>query len=76
MSPLWLRQQVFLFLFQKPGGTSSGFGVKQGSPTCTNAGVEGRFGFQTTGVFLAGASAIPVAFICELMLTVNLLEKE
>ena len=37
---------------------SEGFAVKQGSPTCTNAGVTGSFGFETTGVFLAGASAI------------------
>jgi hypothetical protein len=46
--------------------------VKQGSPTCTNAGVKGSFGFETTGVFLAGAPAIgPVAFIGELKLTVS-----
>ena len=43
----------FLFLFQRPGATSSGFGVKQGSPACTNAGVEGRFGLETTGMLLA-----------------------
>lgn len=62
----------FLFLFQNPGATSSGFGVKQVSPTCTNAGVQGRFGFETTGQFLAGAPAVgPVAFIGELKLTVN-----
>ena len=62
----------FLFLFQKPGATSSGFGVRQGSPTCTNAGVTGSFGFETTGVFLAGAPATgPVAFIGELKLMVN-----
>ena len=62
----------FFFLFQKPGATSSGLGVKQGSPTCTNAGVEGSFGFETTGLFLAGAPATgPVAFIGELKLTVN-----
>jgi hypothetical protein len=62
----------FLFLFQKPGGISSGFGVKQGSPTCTNAGVEGVFGFETTGLFLTGAPATgPVAFIGELKLTVD-----
>jgi hypothetical protein len=46
-----------------------GFAVKQGSPTCTNAGVEGGFGFETTG--LAGAPAAAVAFIGELKLTVN-----
>ena len=51
---------------------SEGFAVKQGSPTCTNAGVKGRFGFETTGVFLAGAPATgAVAFIGELKLTVN-----
>jgi hypothetical protein len=36
---------------------SEGFAVKQGSPTCANAGVQGSFGFETTGVFLAGAPA-------------------
>jgi hypothetical protein len=62
----------FLLATQFPGATQEGFGVKRGSPTCTNAGVEGRFGFETTGVFLAGAPAIgPVAFIGELKLTVN-----
>lgn len=62
----------FLFLFQRPGAISSGFGVKQGSPTCTNAGVEGTFAFQTTGTLLAGAPAIgPVAFIGELKFAVN-----
>jgi hypothetical protein len=51
---------------------SEGFAVKQGSPTCTHAGVEGRFGFETTGMFLAGAPATGwVAFIGELKLTVN-----
>ncbi|MGA9978124.1 MAG: hypothetical protein WBQ08_05780 [Candidatus Sulfotelmatobacter sp.] len=50
---------------------SEGFAVKQGSPTCTNAGVKGSFGFETTGVFLAEASAPAVAFIGELKLTVN-----
>ena len=51
---------------------SEGFAVKQGSPTCTNAGVKGSFGFETTGVFLAGAPATgPVAFIGELKLMVN-----
>ena len=34
---------------------AEGFAVKQKSPTCTNAGIEGTFGFETTGVFLAGA---------------------
>ena len=47
---------------------AEGFAVQQGSPTCTNAGVKGRFGFETTGVFLATGAA---AFIGELKLTVN-----
>ena len=51
---------------------SEGFAVKQGSPTCTNAGVKGSFGFETTGVFLAGAPATgAVAIIGELKLAVN-----
>ena len=51
---------------------AEGFAVKQGSPNCTNAGVEGRFGFETTGVFLAGApSTGAVAFIGELKLRVD-----
>jgi hypothetical protein len=62
----------FFNVNQTTGVTAEGFGVKQGSPTCTNAGVLGRFGFETTGVFLAGAPATgPVAFIGELKLTVN-----
>jgi hypothetical protein len=51
---------------------SEGFAVKQGSPTCTNAGVKGSFGFETTGLLLAGAPGTGwVAFIGELKLTVN-----
>jgi hypothetical protein len=51
---------------------AEGFAVKQGSPTCTNPGVQGNFGFETTGVFLAGAPATgAVALIGELKLTVN-----
>jgi hypothetical protein len=51
---------------------SEGFAVKQGSPTCTNAAVVGSFGFETTGVFLAGAPATGwVTFIGKLKLTVN-----
>jgi hypothetical protein len=51
---------------------SEGFAVKQGSPTCTNAGVKGSFGFEATGVFLPGSPATgAVAFIGELELTVN-----
>jgi hypothetical protein len=54
------------------GVTVDGFGVKQGSPTCTNAGVKGSFGFEATGVFVAGAPVTgPVALIGELKLTVN-----
>jgi hypothetical protein len=51
---------------------SEGFAVKQGAPNCTNADVQGSFGFETTGVFLAGAPATGgVAFIGELKLAVN-----
>ena len=50
---------------------AEGFGVKQGSPTCTNAGVESSFGFETTGVFLAAVSTPAVAFIGELKFTVD-----
>jgi hypothetical protein len=54
------------------GATQSGFGVKQGSPTCTNAGVKGTYGFDATGVFVAGAPVTgPVAFIGELKLSVD-----
>ncbi len=62
----------FLFLFQKPGATSSGFGVKQGSPTCSIAGLEGNFGFETTGMFLVGAPTTgPLALIGELKFSVD-----
>jgi len=62
----------FFFLFQRPGATSSGFGVKRDSPTCTNAGVEGRFGFEATGMFLTGAPVTgPAAFIGELKFSVD-----
>jgi len=50
---------------------AEGFAVQQGSATCTNAGVKGRFGFETTGVFVAGANAGAVAFIGELKLSVD-----
>ena len=51
---------------------AEGFAVKQGSPTCNNAGVKGSFEFETAGVFLAGAPATgAVALIGELKLTVN-----
>lgn len=49
---------------------AEGFAVKQGSPTCTNARIEGIFGFETTGVFLTAVSAPAVAFIGELKFTV------
>jgi hypothetical protein len=55
------------FLAFHPG--SVGFAVKQGSPTCTNAGVQGSFGLETTGTRVIG----PVAFIGELQLSVNAL---
>ena len=62
----------FLDVNQSRGGTAEGFAAKQGSPTCTNAGVKGTFGFEATGVFLSGApNTGPVAFIGELKLTVN-----
>jgi hypothetical protein len=54
------------------GATTEGFGVKQGSPTCTNAGVKGSFGFEATGVFVAGAPVTgAVPFIGELKLSVD-----
>ena len=62
----------FFLATEFPGATQEGFGVKQDSPTCTNAGVAGSFGFQATGVFVAGAPVTgPVAFIGELKLTVD-----
>jgi len=62
----------FFATAQKTGVTTDGFGVKQGSPTCTNDGVKGSFGFDAAGVFVAGAPVIgPVAFIGELKLSVN-----
>jgi hypothetical protein len=67
-----LTSKGFLYVTQTTGVIAQGFGVKQDSPICTNAGVAGRFGFETTGVFLAGAPAIgPVAFIAELKLLAN-----
>jgi len=51
---------------------AEGFAVKQGSATCSNAGVKGRFGFEATGVDVAGAPATgAVAFIGELKFSVN-----
>lgn len=64
-----VTSEGFLYVTQTTGVIAQGFGVKRGSPTCTNAGVEGRFGLETTGTFLAGAPAIgPVAFVGELEL--------
>jgi hypothetical protein len=45
----------FLNVNLTTGVTAEGSAVKQGSPTCSNAGVKGSFGSETTGVFLAGA---------------------
>jgi hypothetical protein len=50
---------------------AEGFAVQQGSATCTNAGVKGRFGFETTGVVVAGPDAGAVAYIGELKLSVD-----
>lgn len=51
---------------------SEGFAVKQGSATCTNAGVKGSFGFETTGLFLAGAPVTGwVSFIGALKFSLN-----
>jgi hypothetical protein len=50
---------------------AEGSAAQQGSPICSTAGAEGSFGFETTGVFLAGAAGTAVAFIGELRLTVN-----
>jgi hypothetical protein len=49
---------------------SEGFALEQGAPACSNATLEGTFGFETTGLFLAGAPATGwVAFIGNLKLT-------
>jgi len=54
------------------GVSTEGFGVKRGAATCTNAIVEGSFGLEATGVFVAGAPVTgPVALIGDLKLTVN-----
>jgi hypothetical protein len=54
------------------GVSTEGFAVKQGSATCTNAGAEGSFGLEATGVFVAGAPVTgPVVLIGDLKLTVN-----
>jgi hypothetical protein len=50
---------------------SEGFAVKQGSPNCS-VGVEGSFGFEATGAYLAGAPAIgAVDFIGQLKFKIN-----
>jgi hypothetical protein len=67
-----LTSTGFLYTSQWAGATTEGFGVKQGSPTCTKAGVAGRYGFEATGVFVAGAPVTgPVALIGPLQFTVN-----
>jgi hypothetical protein len=54
------------------GVTSQGFALRQGSRSCSNAGVEGSLGLQATGVFVAGAPVTgPIALIGELKLRVN-----
>ncbi len=51
---------------------SEGFAVKQGPPTCNDARAQGSYGFETTGIYLAGASTTAsLAFIGELKFTVN-----
>ena len=67
-----LTSAGFLYTSQWAGATTEGFGVKEGSPTCTKAGVTGRYGFEATGVFVAGAPIEgPVAFIGPLKLTID-----
>ena len=51
---------------------AEGFAIKQGSPSCHNAGVQGSFGFEATGVDLVGAPATgAVDFIGELKFKIN-----
>jgi hypothetical protein len=55
-----------------PGATNGGFWVAQGSPTCSNAGIEGGFAFAVRGSFLAGAPFTgPVILIGELEFRAN-----
>ena len=62
----------FFSLIQRTSVTTEGFALKQGAAACTNAGAEGTFGFEATGVFVAGAPATgPVAFIGELKFALN-----
>jgi hypothetical protein len=59
-------------VFGETGTTQGVILVAEGSPTCTNAGLKGGFGFQTTGIFLAGAPVTgPVAFVGALSFSVN-----
>jgi len=56
----------------RTGVSTEGFGVQQGSATCTNAGVEGSFGLEATGVFVAGAPVTgPVVIAGALKFSVN-----
>lgn len=51
---------------------AEGFAVKQGPAVCTNAGLKGNYGFETTGSFVAGApSTGAVAFIGQLNFDVS-----
>lgn len=51
---------------------AEGFAVKQSAHSCHTDGVQGRFGFEATGVYLAGAPATgAVDFIGELKFSVN-----
>jgi hypothetical protein len=62
----------FLSVNLTTGRTIEGPGVQQGFPACTNAGATGSFGFEATGVFVAGAPVTgPVAFIGELKLSLD-----
>jgi hypothetical protein len=62
----------FFSLVERTSVTTEGFAVKQGPATCANARLEGSFGFEATGVFVAGAPTTgPVAFIGELKFAVK-----
>jgi hypothetical protein len=51
---------------------SEGFAVKQGSPSCHIDGVQGRFGLEAAGAYVAGAPSIgAVDFIGELKFKLN-----
>lgn len=54
------------------GVTTGGFALAQGSPTCTDAGLKGSFGFAAEGFFVTGAPFRgPVELIAELTFSVN-----